>query len=514
MTQKTKSPRKLAAGSKASNSNSSNLDRTDDSPTRLSPSRRLGDRLDSDDVKGREEDSDNADTKQKTWAENKRAAAATSQDILETVYDFYTVDAGSGLGLVELASKYPEDVGSSDGSAQVIAPKKKIWVVLIGNHSAGKSSFINWYVEQAVQKTSVAIETTGFTFITSGKTRETFNGPATLQLFPFLRDVAEIKGVVPSLSTEIVPSSVKNFALITLVDTPGLVDGEMQYSFDPEDSMLRLAGHADLIFTFFDPIGQALCARTMRTVEKLCDREGHKMHFFLSKADTVPDETDRQRVLVQIAQNLTHRIKDRQFSLNIPPIYIPTTEPVPVRNHLHLVMATIDKTINMSVQNSLEMLEADCKKLSKRVQKRLRDDDSARAFNSRDFGRGCLLLTLAFAPVAVVVAMLVVRLEVFDKNQVEALKVLEAVDQWVTNLTYEVIGYIVGGSVVALFLWWAFIKKRKVLSASERALMNKHLKTLTEDLPRIHKELYQDYFDAHMEDDSVSVDSAGEGKET
>ena len=120
-------------------------------------------------------------------------------------------------------------------------------------------------------------------------------------------------------------------------------------------------------------------------------------------------------------------------------------------------MATIDKTINMSVQNSLEMLEADCKKLSKRVQKRLRDDDSARAFNSRDFGRGCLLLTLAFAPVAVVVAMLVVRLEVFDKNQVEALKVLEAVDQWVTNLTYEVIGYIVGGSVVALFLWWVSI---------------------------------------------------------
>ena len=68
------------------------------------------------------------------------------------------MDAGSGVGLVELASKYPEDVGSSDGSAQVIAPKTKIWVVLIGNHSAGKSSFINWYVEQAVQKTSVAIE--------------------------------------------------------------------------------------------------------------------------------------------------------------------------------------------------------------------------------------------------------------------------------------------------------------------------------------------------------------------
>lgn len=27
----------------------------------------------------------------------------------------------------------------------LLAPRKKITVLLIGNHSAGKSSFINWY---------------------------------------------------------------------------------------------------------------------------------------------------------------------------------------------------------------------------------------------------------------------------------------------------------------------------------------------------------------------------------
>jgi GTP1/Obg family GTP-binding protein len=112
-----------------------------------------------------------------------------------------------------------------------------------------------------------------------------------------------------------------------LIDTPGLVDGHMNYPFEPEDSLVQLVTQAELVFFFFDPIGQALCARTMNVVEKICEKNmGHKTHFYLSKADTVPDETDRQRVLVQIAQNLTYRLKDRQFSLNIPPIYIPTDE--------------------------------------------------------------------------------------------------------------------------------------------------------------------------------------------
>lgn len=36
----------------------------------------------------------------------------------------------------------------------------------------GKSSFINWYIEESVQRTGVAIETQGFTLVTSGKKRE------------------------------------------------------------------------------------------------------------------------------------------------------------------------------------------------------------------------------------------------------------------------------------------------------------------------------------------------------
>jgi hypothetical protein len=40
--------------------------------------------------------------------------------------------------------------------------------MIIGNHSAGKSSFINWYIAESVQTTGVAIETRGFTYVTVG----------------------------------------------------------------------------------------------------------------------------------------------------------------------------------------------------------------------------------------------------------------------------------------------------------------------------------------------------------
>ena len=43
----------------------------------------------------------------------------------------------------------------------IVAPNKKISILLIGNHSAGKSSLVNWYIEDNVQRTGVAIETQG-----------------------------------------------------------------------------------------------------------------------------------------------------------------------------------------------------------------------------------------------------------------------------------------------------------------------------------------------------------------
>ena len=47
-------------------------------------------------------------------------------------------------------------------------------------------------------------------------------------------------GVVDYLTTEISTSKQKKFSLVTFVDTPGLVDGDMKYAFDVDDSILWL----------------------------------------------------------------------------------------------------------------------------------------------------------------------------------------------------------------------------------------------------------------------------------
>lgn len=59
--------------------------------------------------------------------------------------------------------------------------------------------------------------------------------------------------------------------------------------------MLSVAGDlCDLILVFFDPMGQALCKRTLNIVECLNEKHGEKLRFYLSKADEAGGESDRQ----------------------------------------------------------------------------------------------------------------------------------------------------------------------------------------------------------------------------
>ena len=65
-----------------------------------------------------------------------------------------------------------------------------------------------------------------------------------------------VSGLISYLNTEICTSKQKKFPLVTFIDTPGLVDGGMNYPFDVNEGLLWLGDLVDLIFVFFDPIGQ------------------------------------------------------------------------------------------------------------------------------------------------------------------------------------------------------------------------------------------------------------------
>merc|ERR1719216_97984 len=310
--------------------------------------------------------------KQRTVVNQKtsQATLTVNERILKECHQLY---ADPDNGLVEIASNL---------EMSLLAPRKKISIMMIGNHSAGKSSFINWYIEEHVQRTGVAIETQGFSFVTSGRRRESLTGNATLHLYPHFKPLAEVPNLVDYLSIEISTSKQKKFPLVTFVDTPGLVDGDMCYPFDVNESILWLSELCDLVFVFFDPIGQALCKRTLNIVEKISSKHPERMRFYLSKADEAGHESDRQRVMMQIVQELCNRPGLNKTGFDMPTIYIPNpNKTVRCVNQIDDVCREIEKTINQTIQNTLNALERDCNEIGAKVDTAIAIDNSARSHN-------------------------------------------------------------------------------------------------------------------------------------
>ncbi|XP_072549073.1 uncharacterized protein [Salminus brasiliensis] len=387
----------------------------------------------------------------------------------------------------------------------LLPPRKKITVMLMGNHSAGKSSFINWYIEEHIQRTGVAIETQGFTFVTSGRKRESLTGNATLHLYPHFKPLQEFKGVSEYLGTEICTSRQKRFSLVTFVDTPGLVDGDMKYPFDVDQAILWLGDLCDLILVFFDPMGQALCKRTLNIVEMLNEKHGDRLRFYLSKADEAGGESDRQRVMMQIVQELCKRPGLNKCGFDMPTIYVPNpNKPSRCVNQIEEVCRTVEKTINQTVQNTLNSLEKDCELISEAITDTLRNDRQCSVENRRARCKGCFLGLLGFSiPLLMLCALVLGSLskEVLDlvlgADGTEALTVyLAPVVKAFESVSVEMQLYICGGlvflSFILLILSRFSSRTKPTLSGKQKRQMQEKLEYMQE-VKNKKKELYEQY---------------------
>lgn len=164
--------------------------------------------------------------------------------------------------------------------------------------------------------------------------------------------------------------------------------------------MLWLGNLADQIFVFFDPIGQALCRRTLNLAEKLNARHSEKIKFFLSKADEAGTEGDRQKVMMQIVQELCKRPGLNKAGFEMPTIYIP--DPTLIRetqcvNEIDTVVNQIEKAINYSIQNMLNSLEKDCDQVLELINSKVDDDNRKKSRNVQASVKGVTLGLLAVA---------------------------------------------------------------------------------------------------------------------
>ncbi|XP_061086433.1 uncharacterized protein LOC133121244 [Conger conger] len=421
-------------------------------------------------------------------------SVSIDERILRECHQIYT---DTDNGLISIA----RSVGLN-----LLPPRKKITVMLMGNHSAGKSSFINWYVDEHIQRTGVAIETQGFSFVTSGRKRESLMGKATLFLHPHFKHLQDFKGVSEYLTTEICTSRQKRFSLVTFVDTPGLVDGYMKYPFDVDQAILWLGNACDLILVFFDPMGQALCKRTMNLVEKLNESQGEKLRFYMSKADEAGSDSDRQRVLMQIVQELCKRPGLNKCGFDMPTIYIPNpNKPSCCVNQIEEVCKTLEKTINQTVQMSLNSLENDCEVIICAITDKLNTDRQHSADNSQSHCIGCMLCLLGSFLLFMLLAVLllgglsnpVFQMALGEEGREALTLYLVPVMKALVSMPIDHQLYCCGGLVMVfvtlLILACLAFRTRPTMSGWQKRQLKEKLDFVEEVLNKKKRKLYEDY---------------------
>lgn len=421
--------------------------------------------------------------------------------IFQALFDEYH---DSKDGLIKMAGEAERAFRTLGEPKKVVVqkPKKKVNVVLVGNHSAGKSSFINWYVGEELMKSGVAIETKNITFVVYGKRRETFKGPASLRLLPHLQDLTKISNTEHHLVTEVSASRSRQFGAVCLIDTPGLVDGAFQYPFEVNDALVWLATHAaDVVFVLLDPQGQALCARTMNVIEAMDRVCSDKMHYFLSKSDTVANEDDRQKVLIQVTQGLSQRIQNKNF--DIIPMYVPikgVNDDAKVPNRIEEACKLTDRAINATLQTSLHRMEVDAETLTRDIDEILVQATAATSANRKALVGSAAFMSLTLVPIAMLLALgvslgrpMFTWLPDQVLSQVDKLSIP---DEWRASFAGVNLAVIL---VVWLYAKFAF-RVRPSLTSAEVARFRKCRARLESRTKRVAKELYDEYFKTTVAD--------------
>ncbi|EKX44238.1 hypothetical protein GUITHDRAFT_109697 [Guillardia theta CCMP2712] len=448
-----------------------------------------------------------------------RARPVTEQILLEAARIYDARDEGMAKDLKSYAAflsrqdaftkHLPKDL--LERAVNMRPPRDRITCLLIGNHSAGKSSFTNWYIGEKIQKESVAIETAGITMIRRGKQRTTWRGPQTMSAFPHIQGLKKIEGVTDFLTTEFSTSEEKNFPLVEFIDTPGLTDGTLKYPFDVESVIYELAEHATMIMVFLDPIGKALVSRCMNVVEKLAVNHSAKMSYYLTKFDTAGDEIDRTNVVSQIVQELQGRVR-ATHALKLHTMFLPdradeqTNQKVP--NKIGELCQNIRMEIDSRVQDVLDELSKDCEALSKIVDEKIERNKKCASHNAfATVWKGVLSSAfIVFLSIFVIWALL----NYADTDVIGICEQQEVKDRPVNKNVYCTILRFAGGvpaavllivGVVCTALLW--LKKTKVveqLSSDEMRRLKEIQDDIHNNIEKRHKELKKRLTDDALED--------------
>ncbi len=198
-------------------------------------------------------------------------------------------------------------------------------VLVIGNYSSGKSTFINELLDMPVQRTGQAPTDDCFTILTSpeeGESEEEIPGGTIVndERLPFAPLLPFGERLFSHLRMKKVNSSIlKNFAII---DTPGMLDSvtEKDRGYDYLGVVGELARLADLVILMFDPHKAGTIKETYKAIRStLPGSTGEDRVLYvlnrIDECDNVPD-------LVRSYGTLCWNLSQMTGRKDIPRLYL------------------------------------------------------------------------------------------------------------------------------------------------------------------------------------------------
>lgn len=191
-------------------------------------------------------------------------------------------------------------------------------VLFLGNHSSGKSTFINYLLGTEVQKTGVAPTDDDFTIITYGKVEDDRDGPAVVSNPDLPYEGLRHFGDQLVTHVRLKLRSAELLRNVTLIDSPGMIDeakAESGRGFDFPGAVRWFAERADLVLVFFDPDKPGTTGETLQVFNKSLSGIDHKLMIVMNKMDQFRNMHDFARACGALCWNLGKVIPRKDLPL-------------------------------------------------------------------------------------------------------------------------------------------------------------------------------------------------------
>lgn len=202
-----------------------------------------------------------------------------------------------------------------------VSPNSPPYVLFLGNHSSGKSSFINHLMGGAsVQDVGIAPTDDAFTFLLYGENERDVVGPAALELLP--AELAPLNDFGPEL-VQRVRVKVRNRDLlknVVLVDSPGMIDASeksISRGYDFFGTIKFLAEITDLVLMLFDPDKPGTTGEAVEAMKGPLTGFFFKLRLIFNKCDRFTSMYDYARAYGALCWNLAHALPIK----DLPKIY-------------------------------------------------------------------------------------------------------------------------------------------------------------------------------------------------